>query len=231
MELYLIRHGESIANINQNYDPIIVDAGVELTENGVRQAHDTDAALRKYFNKYGYPDTSSVRVFVSPFMRTRQTYDNISVLHRYKKEEDDLLYEIIAGLFDFFPEDVVKQKFPLQYLAWQTYFKENRYFARYPEGESAADLSVRIRLFIEKILKLEKDGIHTVFIVGHATWIMTFLTVWFHYPPEWFNTVEFLLNCEVIKVTEKETAKYIVMNGQMVDPATDIRNDDSRCCM
>ncbi len=51
MQIFLIRHGESIANIGANYEKRIPDHLVSLTENGKTQARENGEWLANYCRK------------------------------------------------------------------------------------------------------------------------------------------------------------------------------------
>ena len=74
MHIFLIRHGESIANVGDNYVKRLPDHLVPLTEEGIRQAKENGVWLAQYCKEKGI-DLSKARIWRSPFLRTRQTCD------------------------------------------------------------------------------------------------------------------------------------------------------------
>ena len=76
MRIFLIRHGESVANTGENYEKRIPDHLVPLSENGRRQADEGGAWLKKYCDEREI-DLAKARIWRSPFVRTRETADII----------------------------------------------------------------------------------------------------------------------------------------------------------
>ena len=77
MHIFLIRHGESISNVGENYVKRIPDHLVTLTEKGIEQANENGKWLAEYC-KANNVDLSKARIWRSPYMRTRQTCDEFN---------------------------------------------------------------------------------------------------------------------------------------------------------
>ena len=72
MKLFLIRHGESMQNTKENYEVGLPDHKVYLSEKGKIQARNAGIFLRDYV-KLQKIDLSKATLWVSPYMRTRET--------------------------------------------------------------------------------------------------------------------------------------------------------------
>src|ERR1700719_4331250 len=72
--IYLIRHGESEGNIDKNSYASIPDYMLTLTDTGKQQAINTGKELRKMIK----PGTK-IAFYISPFWRTRMTFENIAL--------------------------------------------------------------------------------------------------------------------------------------------------------
>lgn len=72
MHIFLIRHGESIANVGDNYIKRIPDHLVELTDLGKKQAYEGGVWLKNYCDEQGIC-LENARIWRSPYLRTRQT--------------------------------------------------------------------------------------------------------------------------------------------------------------
>ena len=68
MHIFLIRHGESVANVGDNLERL-PDHLVELTENGKRQAYEAGKWLKDYCDEKGV-DLTRARIWRSPYRRT-----------------------------------------------------------------------------------------------------------------------------------------------------------------
>jgi hypothetical protein len=67
--IILIRHGESIANIDLSVYTHTPDNQIPLTENGKEQAEHASKKLKEIIGN------DTVKFFVSPYLRGRQTFD------------------------------------------------------------------------------------------------------------------------------------------------------------
>ncbi|RGR53293.1 phosphoglycerate mutase family protein [Phocaeicola plebeius] len=74
--IILIRHGECHANTDESKFATEPDYTIELTEKGVAQAREAGQKLRELV------DEESMYFYVSPFWRTRSTFENIAAASR-----------------------------------------------------------------------------------------------------------------------------------------------------
>ena len=77
MHIFLIRHGESISNVGDNYEKRLPDHLVPLTERGRRQAAENGRWLADYCREKNI-DLSGAIISRSPFLRPRQTCDTFN---------------------------------------------------------------------------------------------------------------------------------------------------------
>lgn len=99
MKLFLIRHGESMQNTKENYQIGLPDHKVYLTKKGNDEAKDAGLFLLSYVNDHAI-DLNSSAMWVSPYLRTRQTASIINEsLKIAKVKEDYALIEQQYGLF------------------------------------------------------------------------------------------------------------------------------------
>ena len=211
MHIFLIRHGESIANTGENYEKRTPDHLVSLTENGIKQASDAGHWLKDYCDTQNV-DLSKARLWRSPYLRTRQTSDAFNkYLGISDVKEDITLVEQQFGLFDSIPKDEWGTLYPREY---EEYLRQRnnfgKFYARLPLGESPYDVAIRIHQFMGTIHRdLEKHGIDTLFIFTHGTTLRAFLLRWFHYSPEWFHQEKNPKNCWIREINGKEDLGYI----------------------
>ena len=211
MHIFLIRHGESIANIGANYEKRIPDHLVSLTENGKAQARENGEWLANYCRKKGI-DTSTARIWRSPYLRTRQTCDEFNkFLGIQDVREDITLTEQQFGLFDSVPEEEWEKQYPNEYFEYKRQCSNfGKFYARLPLGESPFDVAIRIHQFMGTIHRdLERHGVDTLFIFTHGTILRTFLLRWFHYSPEWYQEEKNPKNCWIREIDGKTDVGYI----------------------
>lgn len=211
MHIFLIRHGESLANIGENYVKRVPDHLVGLTENGKEQARANGELLAKYC-KDNCIDLSNARIWRSPYLRTRQTCDEFNKFLKISDIREDItLIEQQFGLFDSLPEEEWGKRYPAEFAEYKRQLGNyGKFYARLPLGESPFDVAIRIHQFMGTIHRdLEKHGINTLFVFTHGTTLRTFLLRWFHYSPEWYHEEKNPKNCWIREIKGDKDLGYI----------------------
>lgn len=209
MNIFLIRHGESIQNTKENYLKKVPDHLVSLTKKGLQEAEETGLFLKKYLQEHNY-STSNATLWVSPYKRTRQTAEIINkYLNIPDVKEDITLIEERYGLFSDTPIDECQKKYPDQFELYDKYYQnDGKFYAKLPQGESPYDVALRVKQFIDTIFRDLDEGKENFFIVTHGTVIRTFILDWFHYPPEWFNQEPNMENCSIRLIERNSNTSY-----------------------
>jgi len=211
MHIFLIRHGESIANIGDNYVKRIPDHLISLTEQGKEQARENGIWLAKYCREKNI-DLSKARIWRSPYLRTRQTCDEFNkYLNIADIREDITLIEQQFGLFDSVPEEEWGKLYPAEFNEYERQRANyGKFYARLPLGESPFDVAIRIHQFMGTVHRdYEKHGVDTLFVFTHGTTLRTFLLRWFHYSPEWYHEERNPKNCWIREIKDGEDLGYI----------------------
>jgi broad specificity phosphatase PhoE len=195
--LIIIRHGQSARNVMKaaaaaaGRDPRwcdgVRDQDTPLTAVGEMQAIATGVELRKRFPEnelFGtgkphlhdavkYPMIDAM--FVSPYLRTRQTADKIveGLGYSPKRIIDERIREIEFGLLDGLSKEGIAAKYPEEVKRRE---KEGKYYYRAPGGESRPDVKLRVRSFIDTIVR-DWAGRHQVVVVCHSVVVLAFRAV------------------------------------------------------
>lgn len=197
MKLLIIRHAQSAGNIDKNLHKTIADHKIPITDQGCLQAKEAGEFLKKYFDQ-NYTDflgnirktyIPSVAIWTSPYLRTRQTTENI--LNSFgssglliKVKESFLLAEQQYGLFDGIPDEDLPNLFPNEYAHYQKQMdQQGRFWARMPLGESRFDVAQRAHQFLNQNLP---DVINI--IVTHSITARALAMVALNATPEWFDS-------------------------------------------
>ena len=211
MHIFLIRHGESVANAGENYVKRLPDHLVSLTERGKEQARENGEWLANYCRERSV-DLSRARIWRSPYLRTRQTSEEFNkFLNITDIREDITLTEQQFGLFDSVPEEKWGELYPDAFAEY-TRQRANygKFYARFPLGESPFDVAIRVHQFMGTIHRdYEKHGVDTLFIFTHGTTLRTFLLRWFHYSPEWYHEERNPKNCWIREIDGHKDMGYI----------------------
>lgn len=156
MRLYLIRHGESVAN----RDHLAAGWGAfPLTEKGQEQARRVGEQLRRLppFDK----------IYVSDLVRTRQTFECA-----FGAETEHTLSPLLREVNAPFAGEPFAENFVRRGEAYRTAVQTMNYGAF--GGESAAELTARVKAFREQ---LEAEQLERVAAVTHAGFIRAFLAL------------------------------------------------------
>ena len=180
--IYLVRHGESEANVDLAKYHEKPDHAISLTDIGHQQAAKTAQFFAQHFKEM-QENTGvlpHIRLWKSPYLRTRQTATGI-LNHCGQfigsQREDSMLVEQQFGLFDGLTEAEQMHKYPNEYQHYVHNLKQKgKYWATFPHGESPFDVDKRIRLMQGTFARdAEKHNIEHIIIVSHGitTRVMT----------------------------------------------------------
>ena len=192
--IILVRHGESEGNVNLDNFQSIQDFKMDLTPKGVEQAKEAGLEILKIIGN------EKIGVYLSPYRRTRQTFENIRTnidANVVKAVEDPRIREQDWGHFKGAEESgrISDER-----------DKYGNFYFRIPDGESGADVYDRVSTFLETLHRdfAKKDFPQNTLIVTHGMLMRLFLMRWFHWTVERFETYRNPGNCEVV-VMELET--------------------------
>lgn len=210
--IYLVRHGESEGNVDKTTHRRKPDHAIELTERGHEQAKAVGLFLRQEFQDAGLLD-SPIRLWTSPYKRTRQTADGIikgAGDELFKDRYEDIsLREQQFGLFDGYDDKELAEKFPLEhahYMKCKSF--SGRFYAAMPLGESHCQVAERVKPFFGTLIRdAETKDIQTVVIVSHGVTMRAFTMQWLHLSPEWFEASKNPTNCSVYLLERDENGR------------------------
>lgn len=145
MELILIRHGESIGNINHL---VYGQTDYKMTEKGYSQIPYILKALKPF---------TITQVYSSPLLRAKHIADAVGEAFEVDVIADDRLMEIDFGIY----EDTYNKK--LMEELGEQYYELIGFFDHMaiPEGEHQDDFLARVRAFIDELLS-GADGTYVI---------------------------------------------------------------------
>ncbi|KAL7111733.1 hypothetical protein ACP275_05G108200 [Erythranthe tilingii] len=136
--IILVRHGQSQGNVDECVYTRVADPKVMLTQQGISEAEECGEEIRRMVEKDGNSDWK-VYFYVSPYKRSLETLRNLAKPFERSRiagvREEPRLREQDFGNF----QDQEQMK--IQKAARKLY---GRFFYRFPNGESAADVYDRI---------------------------------------------------------------------------------------
>ncbi|NLR95564.1 phosphoglycerate mutase family protein [Rhizobium sp. P38BS-XIX] len=214
MRIFLVRHGESLGNIDDRAYQQFGDHNVPLTEWGHRQVLQAGQAIATYLKALPSADLRKLNVWYSPFLRTRQSKDILLEVLPAEfiddVREDYLLREQDFGLFtEIYDHAEQRRKFPDEFEKWARLRNNNgKFYARPPDGESRADVAQRVRLFLQTVMRESEDGKNNTIIVGHGVTNRAFEMNFLHHPVEWFERSDNPGNADVTLIEGRSSEDY-----------------------
>lgn len=223
IHLMLVRHAQSVANVDMKYYTTHSDYSIPLSEHGTRQAAESGRQIAAYYcRKYDLPLGSKApegwlcRIWTSPYVRTRQT----SKLLMENSDgwitgiqENVLLVEQNFGLFegvDWYSGEL-DDKYPDELHHYQKAAAfGGRYWAKIPLGESRFDVCMRVSQSFGTIHRdVSRDNIRNFIIVSHGTSLRAFMMMWLRLLPEWFEEEPNPSNASIRVIDDYQDEGYI----------------------
>ena len=200
--IILIRHGESEGNVDRKQYGKIPDFALNLTPKGTSQAKKVGLEIKNIIG------TKKISVYISPFFRTRQTFENL----RESIEEN-----ITRAIED--PRIREQEWGHLRHPDENKGIKNERdnystFYFRIPDGESGADVYDRVSTFLETLHRdfSKPDFPENTLIITHGMTLRLFLMKWFHWRVEEFENVRNPKNCQIVIMEKQENGKYILIS-------------------
>lgn len=179
--IFLVRHAESEGNVDSSSYVTVPDSQVPLTDKGHMQARQAGEKIKKYIEKRsGGADDYKLFFYTSPYRRSIQTHEGISSCfspHIVKGVQEEV--QIREQDFGNFQDLEGKQREKNERLRF------GRFFYRFPNGESGADVYDRITIYEDHLIRDINGGRFSnktnLVIVTHGLALRVFLMRWFHW--------------------------------------------------
>ena len=198
--IILVRHGQSEGNIDRLNYATIPDHALKLTDYGKVQAQEAGDEIKKIIG------SSGVYAYVSPFYRTRQTFEQIATVLGDRVEnsiEDPRIREQEWGHLRHPDENNEMLQARDEY---------STFYYRIKDGESGADVFNRVSTFLETMHRDFKkpDYPDNALIVTHGFTLRIFLMRWLHWTVEEFERVLNPENCAVVVLERQSDGRYVL---------------------
>lgn len=188
----LVRHGQSIGNIDPHNYELMPDYAITLTPKGIMQARDAGAQLNKIEGTFG--------IYYSPYFRARRTTEAILSL-------------LDPGRVKFVRRDdrLREQESPLKITMTdeKTRYHNGKYFETYPRGESYCD--VYDRLAGQRETAIREAGylsVDNVVCIGHGTEMLVDVGACLNLTTEDVQLIHTPENCAIIVLDFQPDGSY-----------------------
>lgn len=212
--IILIRHGECHGNTDESRFATVPDYTIELTENGIRQAVEAGEKLKQVVGE------ESMYFYVSPFWRTRSTFENIVRAfprNQFQYNEEPRLREQEWGYLRTHQELQQLLKDRKEY---------GTFYYRFPGGEAGTDVYDRINDLLGSLHRdfLRENYPQNCVLVTHSLAIRLFIMRWFHLTVEEFEQMSSPQNGRLV-ILEKDK---LTENYELKTPLNINRNNPMR---
>jgi len=214
VRILLVRHGESLGNVDPRVHATTADHAVPLSERGHQQAREAGARIADYLDQHVQGERPHIRLWVSPYHRTRQTADRLVETARgwiTDRVEHILLCEQQFGLFDGVAEAELPQRFPNEWSYYDMVCRfGGKFWARMPQGESRFDVAKRIHQAFGTFHRdALEHGIRDIIVICHGVTLRAFVMMWCHLSPEWFEAEPNPNNCAIRRIEDGTDRGYV----------------------
>jgi broad specificity phosphatase PhoE len=165
MKLYFVRHGESTANVLQEFS--ISEFKHPLTETGTEQAHILAQALS---------GLHPARIYSSPVLRAFQTAQILSGSLDVPVDFTSALREWAVGIYEGTTDP---EGWRLHRQVQEDWYFHDKLDSKMPEGESFLEIRQRFVPFIERLLQEGQGSDEEMVLVGHGGLYIAMLPVVF----------------------------------------------------
>lgn len=197
--IFLVRHGESIANLDRDHYNSLPGHLIPLTDKGLKQAKECGKKLA------GKLVSKNVFFYLSPYLRTKQTFNNILTQLgeiKYQEREEPRIREQDFGN----PRDQF-----IDFTQDPDYKKMGSFFYRFPNGENGADVYDRISSFFYTLHRnfLKNENPENVVIITNGMLMRLFLMRWYHWTVEEFEKLKNPPNCYICTMMLNKGRYYL----------------------
>ena len=198
--IILIRHGESTANINSSIYATTPDNKIPLSKFGFSQAQNAGEKIKKIVNN------ESLQFYVSPFLRTQQTSEEILKSFDPSKVKVFIDPRIREQEWGNYQNPTTKHTIS------QTRNEVGTFYYRFAEGESGADVYDRVSSFLESLFRemdnYDREKKDNYIIVSHGLFMRLMVMRFYKLSIDSFEKMDNPKNCEIWIMERNSEGKY-----------------------
>lgn len=215
--IILVRHGQSTGNHDSQRYIDTPDNKMQLTEAGKLQSFNIGKQLKDIVKD------EPLRVFVSPYIRARQTFREIAKSlspDQYLVYEEPRLREQEWGVYKSVEE--VKRCVTERRRVGSFYY-------RFPNGESGADVYDRISTFLSSMFRdfqRHATSETNYVLVSHGLAMKLFLMRWFRWSVERFHRMHPFHNCQMVVLERQANGSYKILGNPLSQELTEAEKDN-----
>ena len=201
--IILVRHGKSDGNADKSQYQTVPDYALNLTPEGIEQAQQAGKEIKNIIG------SESLYVYISPYYRTRQTYQYIN---------ESVAANVVQAIEDprIREQDWGHLRNPdvnIEIIKEREHF--GTFYYRIPDGESGADVFDRVSTFLETLHRdfNKPEYPKNVLIVTHGMTLRLFLMRWFHWTVEEFENLRNPHNGQIVVMQQQADTRYALVSA------------------
>lgn len=213
--IILVRHGQSLGNVDRTVYERIPDYALPLTDIGMAQAYQAGVKLADYVGQ------SSIKFYGSSYWRTRQTYQiaktglTDTLIKRYNK--DNWNQSTFYLPWDYYEDPRLTEQSwgHCQSVKYNQEAEDARdaygsFYYQFKDGESCVDVFIRASSFLDTLFRdFKKENYpRNAVIFTHGMKMRVLLMRFFHYSVEQFETIKNPPNCGMFVLEQMDNGKY-----------------------
>jgi len=218
--IFILRHGESQGNVDESMYCRVPDPEIALTQLGQRQAEAAGKVVKAICDADGTP--YRLAFYISPYRRSKQTASAVAAQFDPAaiagvREEPQLREQDFGNFQDLDLKEREKEERA----------KYGRFFYRFPNGESGADVYDRLTVFEDHLVRDIDAGVFpegtSIVLVTHGLALRVLLARWFHWTVAEYEAAYNPPNCQPLVMERApvgdEDGALCLADGGACDPA------------
>lgn len=202
LNIFLIRHGESIINTGENMKKTIPVHQASLTSSGKQECENAAKFLVNYL-KDNKLDKKKSSILYSPY---KVSIDTMNIFNKYLKienqKEDISLIERRFGSAEMLSwDDWANINKDEAELFSRYYNNSGKFYAKFPLGDSPFDTALRVKQAVDEAINQYKHShVKNIFIFTHGITLRTFVMRFCNYPVDWYEMQGNPDNCAIYNI-------------------------------
>lgn len=214
---YLVRHGESITNINKDFHRRIADPAVFLTPRGHQQATEAGKFFVSHFANM--PDEQrprKLRIMRSNYRRAIQTAEHIADELQASNLIPDIEVRDMARLRELEFGYTGHADARLSYVEWLSdllRYQGYKFYAKRFGGEAPSDVDIRARLALASMYRDQaKHDVNDFIVVNHGLTMRVLIAILTGASNEWYEKEPNPDNCAIRMVQDGKDSGFLFPN-------------------
>jgi len=223
LNIFLIRHGESIINTGENLKEGIPVHMVPLTDYGKLDSNNTAKYLKEYL-AYNNINKNKSTILYSPY---KVTTDTMNIFNQYLNiqniKQEISLIERRFGTAEVLPWNKWCETYQDEAQFFSKYYNNSgKFYAKFSLGDAPFDTALRVKQAIDVVMDEYKNSkSKNIFVFTHGITLRAFVMRFCNYSVEWYEKQTNPDNCAIYHIVYNK--KRIIDKGYIHDKQFNVR--------